>query len=63
MKHIEDVNIGDEFILTKEVDQYRPIYYAGASGDFILTLFLQEVLVWRKIFFMAFVQWHGWQQQ
>ncbi len=34
MKHIEDVKIGDEFMLTKEVDQYRPIYYAGASGDF-----------------------------
>jgi acyl dehydratase len=34
MKHIEEVKIGNEFILTKEVDQYRPIYYAGASGDF-----------------------------
>lgn len=34
MKHIEDVKIGDEFMLTKEVDHYRPIYYAGASGDF-----------------------------
>jgi acyl dehydratase len=34
MKFIEDVKIGDVFVLTKEVDQYRPIYYAGASGDF-----------------------------
>lgn len=34
MKYLEEVKIGDEFILTKEVDQYRPIYYAGASGDF-----------------------------
>lgn len=34
MKHIEDVKVGNEFMVTKEVDQYRPIYYAGASGDF-----------------------------
>ncbi len=26
--------IGDIFTLQKEVDKYRPIFYAGASGDF-----------------------------
>lgn len=34
MKRLEDIKVGDEFFLTREVDQYRPIYYAGASGDF-----------------------------
>ncbi len=26
--------VGDTFTLQKEVDKYRPIFYAGASGDF-----------------------------
>ncbi len=28
------VKVGDTFKLQKEVDKYRPIFYAGASGDF-----------------------------
>ena len=31
---IKDVTIGDTFSAAEEVDQYRTIYYAGASGDF-----------------------------
>ena len=34
MKNINDIKVGDEFYLEKEIDKYRPIYYAGASGDF-----------------------------
>ncbi len=26
--------VGESFELVREVDRYRPIYYAGASGDF-----------------------------
>ena len=26
--------VGETFELVREVDRYRPIYYAGASGDF-----------------------------
>lgn len=29
-----NTKVGDEFTLQKEVDKYRPIFYAGASGDF-----------------------------
>ncbi|MEJ5362459.1 MAG: MaoC family dehydratase [Spirochaetota bacterium] len=28
------INIGDSFTVNQEVDKYRAIYYAGASGDF-----------------------------
>lgn len=33
-REIKDVKIGDTFSAAEEVDKYRPIYYAGASGDF-----------------------------
>jgi len=36
MKNISGIKVGDEFSLQKECDKYRPIYYAGASGDFNL---------------------------
>jgi len=31
---VKDINIGDTFDAVEEVDKYRTIYYAGASGDF-----------------------------
>lgn len=31
-----DVKVGDKLELKQFVDKYRPIYYAGASGDFNL---------------------------
>ncbi len=33
-REIKDIKIGDTFSAAEEVDQYRTIYYAGASGDF-----------------------------
>lgn len=33
-KDINDVKVGDTFSASEEVDKYRTIYYAGASGDF-----------------------------
>ncbi|MCD6569416.1 MAG: MaoC family dehydratase [Deltaproteobacteria bacterium] len=30
----KDIKVGDEFNAAQEVDKYRAIYYAGASGDF-----------------------------
>src|SRR5512136_2420154 len=33
-KHIKDIKVGDGYTATEEVDKYRPIYYAGASGDY-----------------------------
>jgi len=33
-KNIKDVKVGDSFTAKEEVDRYRAIYYAGASGDF-----------------------------
>jgi len=33
-KDIGDINVGDTFSASEEVDKYRTIYYAGASGDF-----------------------------
>ncbi len=34
MKRLEDFTVGDTFASVREVDPYRPIYYAAASGDF-----------------------------
>ena len=34
MKRLQDFTVGDTFGLVREVDPYRPIYYAAASGDF-----------------------------
>lgn len=34
MRRLQDFTVGDTFSLVREVDPYRPIYYAGASGDF-----------------------------
>jgi len=33
-REIRDVHVGDTFSASEEVDKYRTIYYAGASGDF-----------------------------
>ncbi|HOO90822.1 MAG TPA: MaoC family dehydratase [Syntrophales bacterium] len=33
-KGILDIKVGDSFIASETVDQYRATYYAGASGDF-----------------------------
>jgi acyl dehydratase len=34
MRRLEDFTVGDTFGSVREVDAYRPIYYAAASGDF-----------------------------
>ncbi len=34
MKRLQDFTVGDTFRSVREVDPYRPIYYAAASGDF-----------------------------
>jgi acyl dehydratase len=34
MKRLQDFTVGDRFELVREVDPYRPVYYAGASGDY-----------------------------
>jgi acyl dehydratase len=34
MKTASDFTVGDTFTLIREVDPYRPVYYAAASGDF-----------------------------
>ena len=34
MKRLQDFTVGDSFELVREVDPYRPVYYAGASGDY-----------------------------
>jgi acyl dehydratase len=34
MKRLGDFTVGDTFECAREVDAYRPIYYAAASGDF-----------------------------
>jgi acyl dehydratase len=34
MRRLQDFTVGDTFALAREVDAYRPIYYASASGDF-----------------------------
>jgi acyl dehydratase len=34
MKRSSDFTVGDSFTAVREVDPYRPIYYAAASGDF-----------------------------
>ena len=34
MKRLEDFTVGDTFRSVREVDAYRPIYYAAVSGDF-----------------------------
>ncbi len=34
MKRLRDFAVGDTFRAVREVDAYRPIYYAAASGDF-----------------------------
>jgi acyl dehydratase len=34
MRRLQDFTVGDTFALVREVDAYRPIYYAAASGDF-----------------------------
>ena len=34
MKRLEDFAVGETFALVREVDTYRPVYYAAASGDF-----------------------------
>ncbi len=34
MKGLADFAVGDSFRAVREVDVYRPIYYAAASGDF-----------------------------
>lgn len=33
-KQIQDIKVGEVFTASEEVDKYRTIYYAGASGDF-----------------------------
>lgn len=33
-KNIAEVRVGDSFSAAEEVDKYRTVYYAGASGDF-----------------------------
>jgi acyl dehydratase len=34
MKALSDFTLGETFEVVREVDPYRPIYYAAASGDF-----------------------------
>jgi acyl dehydratase len=34
MKTASELRVGDTFEVVREVDPYRPIYYAAASGDF-----------------------------
>lgn len=34
MKTPRELSVGDTFEVVREVDAYRPIYYAGASGDY-----------------------------
>lgn len=34
MKTPRALTVGDTFEVAREVDAYRPIYYAGASGDY-----------------------------
>jgi 3-hydroxybutyryl-CoA dehydratase len=34
VKRLADFAVGDAFRAVREVDPYRPIYYAAASGDF-----------------------------
>jgi acyl dehydratase len=34
MKRLEDFTAGDTFESVREVDAYRPVYYAAVSGDF-----------------------------
>ena len=34
MKRLRDFTVGDTFEAVREVDPYRPVYYAAASGDF-----------------------------
>lgn len=34
MRRLEDFTVGDTFEAVREVDPYRPVYYAAASGDF-----------------------------
>ncbi|MEA3470781.1 MAG: MaoC/PaaZ C-terminal domain-containing protein [Thermodesulfobacteriota bacterium] len=33
-RDMNDIKVGDTFSASEEVDKYRTIYYAGASGDF-----------------------------
>lgn len=34
MRRLQDFTVGDTFVSVREVDSYRPVYYAAASGDF-----------------------------
>ncbi len=34
MKRLQDFTAGETFESVREVDAYRPVYYAAASGDF-----------------------------
>jgi acyl dehydratase len=34
MKRLQDFTVGDTFESVREVDAYRPVYYAAVSGDF-----------------------------
>lgn len=34
MKRLQDFTVGDTFVDVREVDRYRSVYYAAASGDF-----------------------------
>ncbi len=34
MRRLQDFTAGDTFEYVREVDPYRPVYYAAASGDF-----------------------------
>src|SRR5574338_1231422 len=34
MKRLQDFTVGESFEAVREVDPYRPVYYAAASGDF-----------------------------
>ncbi len=34
MRRLEDFTVGETFESVREVDPYRPVYYAAASGDF-----------------------------
>lgn len=34
MRRLQDFTVGDTFEVVREVDPFRPIYFAAASGDF-----------------------------
>lgn len=34
MKSCNELRVGDEFVLEKEIDKYRGIYFTGATGEY-----------------------------